>query len=208
MSDASYPHNRENDPSAEIPLVQRSRWHRDEWGIYLFIASLTMLFAASLISYIIVRLSNAGLSSSARLSMPPSLWISTAALLGTSVALAIAQVGVKREKQLRMRRWLAVACSLAILFLFVQSWGLVDIFDRHFDQINKQISLYGIVFSLVLLHAIHVLGGIFVLGVSTVRGFRGKYDHECHRGLKLCTVYWHFLDVVWLVMLATFLLTA
>jgi cytochrome c oxidase subunit 3 len=42
--------------------------------------------------------------------------------------------------------------------------------------------------------------------VVTVRGFRGVYTADRHAGVHYCTVYWHFLDVVWIVLFATLLL--
>lgn len=67
--------------------------------------------------------------------------------------------------------------------------------------------LTGVVAMLVLLHGLHFVGGLLVLGVAAVRTARGRYDHEYHGGLTLASRYWTFLDVSWLVMLATFYVT-
>jgi cytochrome c oxidase subunit 3 len=48
-----------------------------------------------------------------------------------------------------------------------------------------------------------VAGGIVALVATTVSAFRGKYDHENHAGVKHAAMYWHFLDIVWIVMYAT-----
>ena len=60
---------------------------------------------------------------------------------------------------------------------------------------------------LAILHALHVLGGIFALGIVSVRTAMGQYDHERHWPVDFAAHYWHFLDLVWIVMLTTFWLT-
>ena len=67
--------------------------------------------------------------------------------------------------------------------------------------------LTGVVAMLVILHGLHFVGGLLVLGVAAVRTSRGRYDHEYHGGLTLASRYWTFLDVSWLVMLGTFYVT-
>jgi cytochrome c oxidase subunit 3 len=49
-------------------------------------------------------------------------------------------------------------------------------------------------------HALHVLGGLIGLGVTTAHAFQGRYDHENYVGVKSAAMYWHFLDGVWIIM--------
>ena len=65
----------------------------------------------------------------------------------------------------------------------------------------------GMVVVLAVLHALHVLGGVVALGLVAVRSLKGRYDHERHWPVDFTAQYWHFLDVVWLCMLAVFWLT-
>lgn len=69
-------------------------------------------------------------------------------------------------------------------------------------------SLEGLVFVIVLLHVLHFTAGMIALATVTWRGLKGRYDHEYHGGLHLCAIYWRFLDIVWIVLFAAFLLTA
>lgn len=68
--------------------------------------------------------------------------------------------------------------------------------------------LEGLLFVLVLLHILHFVAGMIGLSIVTVRGLKGRYDHEYHSGVRLCAVYWRFLDVVWVILFAAFLLTS
>jgi cytochrome c oxidase subunit 3 len=65
----------------------------------------------------------------------------------------------------------------------------------------------GMVAVLALLHALHVAGGVIALGIVSVRAVLGRYDHERHWPVDFAAQYWHFLDAVWLCMLAAFWLT-
>lgn len=184
------------------------RLHPAEMGLYLFLVSLASLFTASIIAYLTIRLGGVRVASGSRLSLSGIIWISTAALLATSWALHQALLAVRREKQKRMRQCLLFALALGWVFLLVQAWNMADLLGLHWINLEKHVGLYGIVFALIALHALHVVGGMVVLSTVTWRGFQYRYDHECYRGVKLCAVYWHFLDVVWIVMLGTFLATA
>ena len=62
-------------------------------------------------------------------------------------------------------------------------------------------------FALSLIHALHVLGGMIFLGFVMYQARRQKYDHERHFAVDNCANYWHFLDVVWVCMLAVFLVS-
>jgi cytochrome c oxidase subunit 3 len=57
---------------------------------------------------------------------------------------------------------------------------------------------------LAFLHALHVIGGIGFLGFVIAQASQQRYDHERHWTVDNCASYWHFLDAVWIVMLATF----
>lgn len=185
-------------------------------GVWLFLASLSMLFAASLLGYVLIRLSSAShpvpghnLVPLGALRFPPELWGSTVLVIGVSVALWRAMHAVSLERQQPFRRWLLAALVLAAGFIAVQTPAMLQLINEHkaLKGSSTGTALYGLIFVLVLLHALHVIGGIIALLPVVIRGMRGRYDHEHYAPVRHATMYWHFLDVVWLVMFSTFLLT-
>lgn len=70
---------------------------------------------------------------------------------------------------------------------------------------QQRLALYGLVFFLVLIHALHVFGGIIALARTWQQARRGVYDHEHYQPVRHVALYWHFLDAVWLAMFFTFL---
>lgn len=182
----------------------------------LFIASLAMFFGACVVFYLVLI---AGLKSAPSnsvvaftyqpLDLPSSFWISTGLLLVTSLLLHMASRRVAREKQGPFLLYLHAGFLGALGFLFVQSVGMSDLLREHYAYMEQQglTRLYGVCFAFSLIHALHVLGGIFFIGFVLVQGHRGIYDHERHWPVDHCAWYWHFLDIVWLGMLAMFVLT-
>ena len=188
-------------------LPARPSAHRSKLFLYLFLASLGMFFAASISSYCLIR-ANAFRDSSREylpLSLPVSFWISTLFLVGVSLCLHGACFSIRRQKLDRFRFWLYVASGLAIVFCFVQTIGMKQLVEVHFSHLDGSAKSYGICFTLAFLHALHVFGGLVFLIWILFGTFRQRFDHECHWAVDNCASYWHFLDVVWVIMLVTFL---
>ena len=167
-------------------------------GMVVFLVSLTMLFAAGMIGYLIVR-------SQAELWVPPNapglprgLWASTAVIVGTSAAAQASLVWIRRGRQDLLRRGLVLTSALAIVFLALQSWNW-HVMVR--AGILATTSLYGYTFYVLTgLHALHVVGGLVPLAFVTWRAWRGRYTWADYQGVRLCTLYWHFLGAVWIVL--------
>lgn len=183
---------------------------------WLFIASLTMFFLGCIAIYLLLidgiknpRYDVPATFSYSPLELPSTFWFSTLALLITSVFLHFAAKRIANEKQLLFRRYIRIGLLFALIFLAFQSLGLLTLLSEHFsfsDQPGFR-RLYGICFSISLIHALHVLGGVIYIGYIDYRGNRGAYDHEKHWAVDHCAWYWHFLDIVWLLMIAMFLFT-
>jgi heme/copper-type cytochrome/quinol oxidase subunit 3 len=173
-------------------------------GMWLFLAALTMLFGATMIGYAIIRSRSTSAAAPGSLHLPPLLWLSTAAMLFASVTIHRALSAVRRERQAQLRQALVLTCALAAIFVVVQTpsmWELLHSQTHLAPSANAQGErLYQLIFALILIHALHVLGGIVGLGLTTRHAFQHRYDHEHYNGVKHAAMYWHFLDGVWIVM--------
>ena len=58
-------------------------------------------------------------------------------------------------------------------------------------------------FGLTGLHACHVFVGLMILLAMTIRSFRGHFSPEHHHGIEVGGIYWHFVDVMWVVVYVT-----
>lgn len=174
-------------------------------GLWLFLAALFMLFAAGLMGYVYIRVVNPSGNATVPVHLPWLLWLSTGLLLVVSFAIHRALVMVRREKQAAFRLWLQVVLAAAAGFLVAQVPSMLQLLSAHAAVKASGTGVYGLIFFLVLLHALHVVGGIIALALVTVHGFRGAYDHEHYLPVKHAALYWHFLDAVWVVLFGTFL---
>lgn len=176
-------------------------------GMRLFLISLFMLFAAAMMGYALIRTSPNGVKQG-RLHFPHLLWISTALVICVSLTMGRAVAAVRRERQPAFRFWLLLSLALAIGFLLVQAPAMAGLLAEHQRMRVQGRFLYGLVFVLILLHALHVAGGMIALLRISFRGRHGAYDHEHYQPVRFAAWYWHFLDFIWIVMFLTFLLTA
>lgn len=188
---------------------------------YLFLASLSTFFVASLITYLIIRdhafrpiedaipgsFLTQGPEVYQSLTLPLTFWISTVVLVLVSVLLQRACWLIRRERQTDFRRWLIWSLVAASGFVLIQTFGLGDLLSQHFSKSDGSMKVYGMSFTLAFIHALHVLGGMAFLGFIIYQAFRNRYDHERHWAVDHCASYWHFLDVVWACMLITFVVT-
>ena len=175
-----------------------------KFGMALFLASLTVLFAASLAGYLVVRARADAWPPPNAPSLPVGMWFSTILILASSVTIQGALSSVKRNRLGVVMGLLLVTTLIGVCFLVSQvaNWAwLISITSQ------VQTGLYLFTFYLLTgLHAAHVIGGLILLAVVTARAFRGRYSSSFHPGVTYATMYWHFLDVVWLVMFAAMFL--
>ncbi len=174
-------------------------------GVWLFLAALAMLFMASILGYILIRTGPARRNSpDVVIHLPGLLWVSTVLVIGVSIAIGRALGYVRRERQPEFRQWIMISLILGVAFVLVQAPALAMLMASHRVLRANGLGLYGLIFSFVLLHALHVVGGIARLIVITRRGFMGDFDHEHYLPVRHVAMYWHFLDAVWIVMFLTF----
>lgn len=175
------------------------------FGVAWFLASLGMLFAASIIGYLAVRVPAAEAWGQGLPSLPQLLWASTGVLLVSSATMHAALVGARRGAQGQLRWGLYLTDALGVVFLVLQvvAWG--QLYERAGAPALK--TLYGMTFYfLTVLHALHVIGGLVPLGITTYKAQRGRYGPEQSQGVLMCAMYWHFLDVVWLILFGVLVL--
>jgi cytochrome c oxidase subunit 3 len=106
-----------------------------------------------------------------------------------------------------MRFYLGISLVLGVLFVVVQSWGMRELIDFGLAR-NPTGGLWGMVVVLAVVHALHVVGGLVGLVVIYRAALRDRYDHEWHWPIQFVGNYWHFLDLVWIIMLVSFWMTS
>jgi cytochrome c oxidase subunit 3 len=182
---------------------QSSRIDRQTLGILLFIVSEAMLFGAFFASYFFLRVvANEGQS------WPPDGFeipvavagVNTAILVSSSFTVHWALESVRRENRRGLILGLAATFLLGATFLFIQLNEYVHVgFSARDDAFGS------IFYGLTGLHGAHVTVGLILLAFANVRAWRGHFGPAAkdHLGVEVPGIYWHFVDVMWIIVYTT-----
>jgi len=196
-------HGHEHDEHHGPPLANRSsRLDPPVFGMLLFIASEAMLFGSFFAAYFFVRVVNPN---------APEVWppppyhfpvfvasVNTAILVTSSFTVHWATQAMKRNDRNGVRAGLVLTILLGAAFLLTQ---MVEYAHVGFNTSSGAFA--SAFFGLTGLHGAHVFVGLTLLTIAAVRAFRGHFSPEHHHGLELPAIYWHFVDVMWIVVWVT-----
>ena len=180
-------------------------------GMWLFLAAVGMLFAATIVGFLVIR-TQLTLRDQWPSNLPPLpdlLLVSTILLIVSSATMQAALVAARRGRPRPLRLHLLVTTGLGLLFLGLQSWCWIVWLDQLTNLWAASNSFRFALSSFYVLtgvHAAHVIGGLIPLGIVTQRAFAGRYTPDAHVGVHLCAMYWHFLDGVWVLLYLTLIL--
>ncbi len=175
------------------------------FGMKVFLASLSMLFVATIIGYLYTWSRAETWPPPNAPHLPTGLWYSTLVILLTSASIQWALGAARVGNQGVLRITLLITTVLGLLFLVLQAFNWSVLIQQQF---TVRQNLYAFLFYLLTgLHAAHVIGGIVPLLIVTRKAFKGAYTAESHPGVKYSAMYWHFLDIVWIVLFFVLLIT-
>ncbi|MCF2446028.1 cytochrome c oxidase subunit 3 [Dyadobacter sp. CY345] len=184
----------------ENPFTKR----REPFGFMLWLGVIgsSLLFAVIFIEYFL-RMEGANWRFVA---LPDMFWLSTLVILFSSITLHEANLAFVQERFLHYRIFLAATLTLGITFMLLQGGGWIEMIENgSFNNIN---SSSGFIYLLTGLHMLHILIGVIYLGVvfrkalknrTYVDSFVYSVNPPNRLQLKLITRYWHFVDVLWVI---------
>lgn len=173
-------------------------------GLWTLLAVITSLFGLFISAYW-MRMEHAH-GDWSPLAVPRLLWLNTAVLILSSAAMQWARGAARRAQAERVRIALIAGGVLALAFLAGQllAWRQLSA-SGYFVASNPAIAFF---YLLTGVHGLHLLGGLFVWGKTVVRmAHPGVELLDVALSVELCTVYWHYLLLVWLVLFALLLST-
>jgi cytochrome c oxidase subunit 3 len=183
------------------PANRSSRVPPPLLGMMLFIISEIMVFGAFFTAYFFIRVVAVGhhwfpVNGS---ELPRTIaGMNTAILVSSSLTMHWAQTSIKNGNRFGLKCGMVLTSLLGATFLFVQINEYIHIGFAPQDHAQGTI-FYG----LTGLHGVHVFIGLSMLLMVTVRSFRGHFSAEHHEGVEVPGIYWHFVDVMWIVVYTT-----
>jgi cytochrome c oxidase subunit III len=181
-------------------------------GMLLFIGSEAMLFGSFFAAYFFVRVVNPtaghwppcrdalvnGVCQAGFFNRPVFVaGVNTCILVTSSFTMHWALQSIKRGNRAGLKAGLVATIALGLAFLLTQA-----IEYAHVGFNTSDGAFASTFFGLTGLHGAHVFIGLTLLTVAAVRSFRGHYTPEHHHGVELPGIYWHFVDVMWIVVYA------
>jgi cytochrome c oxidase subunit 3 len=166
----------------------------------LFLVTDVMTFSAGFVYYFFVRTG----------SWPPGelphlltslVLINTAILVLSSGTLHVAHEAIREGKRRRFLALLGVTVLLGVVFVGGQLYEYYQLLVVEGASYND---VFGSAFfALTGLHGLHVALGVILLGIVFVRGLAGQFSAERHTSVATASMYWHFVDVVWIFLVVT-----
>ena len=195
MEAAALEHEHHGPPEAH----QSSRVDSRTLGMLLFIISEVMVFGAFFTAYFFIRVVGGAEWPAEGTELPVAIaGVNTCILLSSSLTMHWALESAKAGNRFGLQAGILTTFLLGATFLFVQINEYVHVGFSPQDHAQGTI-FYG----LTGLHGAHVFVGLTLLLFVTIRAFRGHFTAEDHRGIEVPGIYWHFVDVMWIVVYTT-----
>jgi cytochrome c oxidase subunit III len=168
-------------------------------GMLLFIGSEIMLFGSFFTAYFFIRVVNHDSWPAHGDHIPVFVaGINTAILVTSSFTMHWALRSIKSGNRAGLQAGLSLTFLMGLTFLLTQIAEYARIGFAPRDN-----AFATIFYSLTGLHGAHVFVGLTLLLFATIRSFRGHYSPEHHHGVEIPGIYWHFVDVMWIVVYTT-----
>jgi cytochrome c oxidase subunit 3 len=163
--------------------------------LYLAMGSMVMLFAAFTSAYVVRQQKGDWL----QFDIPQIFYISTAVILVSSVTMNWALSSAKKNDFKGLTRASGFTLLLGLLFIVCQIMGWSVLYSQKIVFAGKYSNASGSFFYvLTLMHMLHLFGGIMALFVVWIKSTQQKYSSENLLGVRLCAIFWHFLDILWI----------
>ena len=108
---------------------------------------------------------------------------------------------IRKGDRTGLNRAVGVTLILGIIFLAIQAYDYYELVTHEHFGINS--GIYGtLFFTLTGFHGAHVFGGVVGLSIILLRGVAGQFSARHHIAVEAVSAYWHFVDVVWIVLFA------
>jgi cytochrome c oxidase subunit 3 len=197
----------DHSPVAALPHDSQGGISNVVLGMLLFLTSEVMFFAGLFAAYFSVRARSGAWPPIIPDSVPPEQFHleilplvgpATVLLILSSFTCQLAVWGIRRGDRTAYIRNIAVTFVIGVVFLIFQA---IDYAALGEEGLTMSSGVYGTTyFTLTGFHGAHVFAGVIMLGVILYRGMAGQFSARHHDAVEATSLYWHFVDVVWILL--------
>ena len=176
-------------------------------GVWFFLASEVIFFTALIGGSLLLRINTGQWVEPNHILNVPLTSLNTFILIVSSLTVVNALSAIERGDQRMLKRWLIATAALGVTFLSIQGYEYTKLaleglrFTSCTYEGQDCPTMYGTTFYIQTgFHGTHVFLGVIWLCVVITKAFRGVYTQKEHTGVELFGLYWHFVDLVWILL--------
>ena len=169
---------------------------RTMFGFWVYLMTDLLMFAVLFAVFAVLRNSTDGGPGAADLLNPDLAFIETLLLLTSSFTVGVGLIAARQKKKSQALIWFGLTFLLGAAFLAIELFEFYELVHEGYTmQLNAFLSAF---FVLLSTHGLHILSGLLWLGIILVFVARRGLTHSNIRKLALLSLFWHFLDIVWI----------
>ncbi len=181
---------------AVTQVVTQTSPSKTQLGFWLYLMTDCVLFASLFATYAVLRGNTFGGPSGHDIFNLPYVFIETLALLTSSFTCGLAILALRRQKKAQVLTFLSITCALGLMFLGMELSEFTRLaLDGNSWERSGFLSSF---FTLVGTHGLHIATGLLWLVVLAMQLIKKGFTAGVIRRLTLFSMFWHFLDVVWI----------
>ena len=162
--------------------------------LYLGIVSMCMIFAGLTSAYIV---SSGSSTAWVAFELPTMFYVSTLVIICSSLCMLFAHRSAKNDNMSGVKIGVLMTLILGISFIFCQYKAFGELVANKLFMVSSTNSAPQYLYFIVGAHLAHLLGGIIMLIYVCIKSFKQLYHSKNLLGLQLSSIYWHFLDLLW-----------
>jgi heme/copper-type cytochrome/quinol oxidase subunit 3 len=181
------------------PLIERTSLGIDsnKLGVWSFLSSETVFFSALIVTYVVMHGRNVSGPLPHDILNVPLTAVNTFVLICSSFTMVSALAAIQRGQTRMLKFWLIATMLLGAAFL----GGQATEFSLLMGQgLSLSKNVFGATFfTLTGFHGTHVLVGLIWIAFVLRKGYQGQLNRENHLAVEMVGLYWHFVDLVWII---------
>ncbi|MDG4714903.1 cytochrome c oxidase subunit 3 [Winogradskyella marincola] len=169
--------------------------------LWFGIGSLIMTFSALLSAFIVSSKQRRDKDWLSNYELPSAFYVSVVVILLSSLTFILAKKALKQNNGQMSKIWLLITLVLGIAFIYVQFEGFKQIIEAGYNFTGPTSNItISYIYIIAVVHILHVIAGLICIAVVIYNHFKQKYNANNMLGLELAANFWHFVDLLWLVL--------
>ena len=165
--------------------------------LYWSLASMSIFFGGFCSYYLVMH----GNGNWLTFNLPVLFFVSTALIILSSFTMVWAQRSIKTDNYKAARTGVLLTFLLGLGFCFCQIFAWKALYAQGIVFSGKQSNISGsILYVITFMHFMHITAGIMALFVTLIKVIKRRYSSENYLGLSLTAIFWHYLDVLWVIL--------